>query len=260
MKALIVAAGRGSRLVPHTDHYPKCFIPFAGRRLIDWQMSALKSAGVHEVVAVRGYAAENFDGFGIRCFDNPRWAETNMVYSLMCAKEALLDGNDWIISYGDILYEERLPKALIAAPGTAGVVVDRQWLKLWSARAEDPLADAESLRVGADGNLIDIGRKVGQLCEIEAQYIGLLRFDAAALRALISFYEGARPGADWLMGRSLEKCYMTDLVRGFIAAGHPVRAVIVDGGWVEFDTNSDLDLYTGLLAAGTLGQFWQVPS
>ena len=260
MKAVIIAAGRGSRLVPHTDHYPKCFIPFAGRRLIDWQLDALRDAGVDEVIAVRGYKGDNFDGLGLQCFDNPRWAVTNMVYSLMCARERLLDGSDWIIAYGDILYEPRIPRLLIQAPGNAGVVVDRQWLKLWSARADDPLADAESLKIGADGDLIDIGQKAGTLKEIEAQYIGLLRFNADAMRALVLFYETARVDADWLMGRPLEKCYMTDLVRGFIQSGHPVTAVVTDGGWLELDTNSDLDLYNGMLSEGTIGQFWTVPT
>lgn len=256
MKAIVVAAGRGSRLVPHTDRYPKCFIPFAGKTLLDWQRAALERSGVSEVVVVRGYKGENFDAAGLRCFDNPNWATTNMVYSLLCARDAILDGDDWIISYGDILYEPRVVDSLNAAAGRCAVVIDRAWRRLWSARFETPLDDAESLRLNQDGTIAEIGQKVASLDVIEGQYIGLLRFKADAMADLVSFYESARDGDAWLRGRLLEKCFMTDLLQGFIDSGQAIHAAPTDGGWVEFDTPEDLALYEGLHAAGTLDQFW----
>ena len=256
MKAIIVAAGRGSRLVPHTDHYTKCFIPFAGATLLDHQRAALENSGVSEVVVVRGYRGEKFDTTGLRCYENLNWATTNMVYSLLCAREVILDGDDWIISYSDIIYEPRGVQSLIESPSECAVVIDTAWQDLWSARFENPLDDAESLTLNHDGTIADIGRKVDNVDVIEGQYIGLLRFNAEAMAKLVAFYDQASVGASWLGGRPREKCYMTDLLRGLIHAGQPIMAATTDGGWVEFDTPEDLALYERLHSAGTLKQFW----
>ena len=256
MKAIIVAAGRGSRLVPHTDHYPKCFIPFAGATLLERQRAALGQSGVSEVVVVRGYKGENFDATGLRCFDNPIWAETNMVHSLLCAREAILDGDDWIISYGDILYESRVVQSLIDVPGERAVVIDTAWRALWMERFENPLDDAESLRLNRDGTIADIGCKVDSLDAIEGQYIGLLRFNGNSMADLAAFYDNAPDCADWLEGRARGNCHMTDLLRGLIHAGQPITAALIDGGWLEFDMPNDLALYQRLHEAGTLDRFW----
>src|SRR5437870_5599387 len=84
MKAIILAAGRGSRMGALTADRPKCFAEIAGRTLLSLQMQAL-SASADSIAVVRGYRAEVFDGLPLHRFDNPRWAETNMVRSLMCA-------------------------------------------------------------------------------------------------------------------------------------------------------------------------------
>src|SRR5438045_673554 len=85
MRAVILAAGRGSRMGPLTDATPKCLLPLGGRPLLEWQVAALRGAGIDTVGIVRGYNAHLFDGRALTTFENPRWAETNMVASLACA-------------------------------------------------------------------------------------------------------------------------------------------------------------------------------
>ena len=78
-------AGRGSRLGSLTDDRPKCMVELGGRPLIDWQVSALRAAGVTEVAVVRGYLGHRIIAPGAS-FYNPRWAQSNMVASLYCAQ------------------------------------------------------------------------------------------------------------------------------------------------------------------------------
>jgi choline kinase len=257
LQAVIVAAGRGSRLRPHTDHAPKCLLSFAGRTLIDWQRAALAANGITDVTLVRGYMGQKFDDLGLSLRTNPRWAETNMVYSLFCAKDILEAGKTVVVSYGDIIYEPRVVEALLTVSGDIAVAVDRNWRALWQERSNDPLSDAESLRVGDDGRIVDIGRKVASLDEIEAQYIGLMRFDRVGLEMLCDFYGSASDGDAWLLGRTRETCYMTDLLRGMIEAGCPVMAAEIEGGWLEFDTGADLTRYDRLAASGQLAPFFR---
>jgi len=191
MKVLIVAAGRGSRLGVHSDQTPKCLAPFAGSRLLDLQLSVLRGAGLDDIQRGRGYLGEQRDGLGLTLWDNPDWAATNMVASMLCARPVLESGEDVILAYGDIIYEEKILEALLADDSEAGVIVDREWLKLWNLRSEDPLSDAESLRLDGGGNIIDIGRKVPSLDEIEAKYIGLMRFSAKACGELLDLLDRA---------------------------------------------------------------------
>ncbi len=259
----ILAAGRGSRLGPHTDHTPKCLLPFAGRPLLDWQRAAFAANGITDLGVVRGYLGSHFTDRGMWSCENPRWADTNMVCTLLCARERLEAGGDVIVSYGDIIFEPKVVAALLDAPGDIVTVIDHGWLELWRARNDDPLADAETLKIGPSGRLTDIGRPAERLEEIEAQYIGLTYFSAAGMRAFLDFHDAASPAEAWLMGRSLETCYMTDILRGLIGAGHAVQAAPITGGWLEFDTVSDLEMYNRLLRDGGLGRFfkpWDVPA
>ena len=89
MKAIILAAGRGSRMKNMTDDRPKCMVELRGKPLLEWQLTALHEAGISEIAIVTGYKRELLANRAPMEFHNPRWAETNMVSSLACAQEWL---------------------------------------------------------------------------------------------------------------------------------------------------------------------------
>ena len=78
-------------------------MPLAGKPLLEWQLAALRGAGIDEIGIVRGYKAHLLDGRGLVAFDNARWADTNMVASLMSASD-WLRAEPSIVSYSDIFY------------------------------------------------------------------------------------------------------------------------------------------------------------
>ena len=126
MKALILAAGRGSRLRELTDDRPKCLVSLAGKPLLRWQYDALCAAGAKEVLVVRGYLAERLvpEAAGLpsgafATVDNPRWAHCNMLASLLCAApwlDAAFGGGETevVVSYADIVYPAEHVRALCA--------------------------------------------------------------------------------------------------------------------------------------------------
>ena len=59
MKAIILAAGRGSRMCQLTEEQPKCLTKLAGKSLLEWQQEALKATGIQEIVVVGGYRYED---------------------------------------------------------------------------------------------------------------------------------------------------------------------------------------------------------
>ena len=100
MKAIILAAGRGSRMKKLTEDKPKCLIKLNGETLLDSQLRVLSNAGIEEIAIVTGYKRELLTNRGTLEFHNARWAKTNMVSSLTCAKE-WLEKEPCIVSYSD---------------------------------------------------------------------------------------------------------------------------------------------------------------
>lgn len=242
MRGILLAAGRGSRMGDLTAGRPKCLIPLGGRPLLDWQAAALRAAGVKELGIVRGYLAHLLRPEGFALFDNPRWAETNMVATLAAAREWLETG-PCLVSYTDILFHPQAVRALAGVEAELAVTYDRCWRRLWSERFPDPLADAETFRLDPRGGLAEIGGRPGTLAEIGGQYMGLLRFSPAGWRRAAALLAGLDPV-------DRDRLDMTSLLRRLLARGVAVAAVPVEGRWCEVDSEADLRLYEAKLAAG----------
>src|ERR1700733_760556 len=95
-----------------TEQRPKCLVELRGKALLDWQLAALREAGIDRVAIVSGYRRELIPDRGLVEFHNPRWAETNMVSSLACAQEWLQAGTS-IVTYSDIFYTSQAVKLLM---------------------------------------------------------------------------------------------------------------------------------------------------
>jgi len=238
MKAIILAAGRGSRMGGATADQPKCLTPLHGRTLLDWQLEALRGAGIESIGLVRGYMGEKLARDGLRTFDNPRWAETNMVVSLACAS-AWLSCDVCLVSYSDIVYPAATVRALAAAESDIAITYYKDWRRLWEVRFRDPLSDAETFRLDDSGRLLDIGTRPRNLDEVQGQYMGLLRFTPRGWQ----WVEEALAGVEALQRDKLD---MTSLLRMLLARGHPIAAVPVQEPWYEVDSQTDLELYQAM--------------
>jgi choline kinase len=245
MRALILAAGRGSRMGSIGDDRPKCMVELEGRTLLDRQRAALTRGGASEIGIVRGYRADMLAMPGMIRFENPRWAETNMVMSLTAAAEWLRSG-PVLVSYADIFYRSELVAGLVAAPGDLVLSYDRQWRALWERRFADPLADAETFRIDAAGALLEIGGKTDVIADIQGQYMGLLKFTPAAWSAVEVLLDRLEPSVRG-------KLDMTSLLRRLLVdhAGL-IRTHGTDGQWGEIDNPGDVELYQRMIARGEL--------
>jgi L-glutamine-phosphate cytidylyltransferase len=253
MRAIILAAGEGTRLRPYTADRPKCLVTLAGRPLLEYQLSALESAGISDITIVTGYQSSQTAAYGRPTRHNAAWASTNMVASLMCAADLLDGSDDVLIAYSDIVYEPAVIQELGRCREALCTTVDRQWRRLWELRCEDPLSDAETLKLNAAGDIIEIGRKPRSYAEIEAQYMGLILARAQVARNLPIIHRGLDPDGSY-DGKSKAGMYMTSFLQWLIDHGRPVRAVPVDGGWLEVDSTTDLEFYERLHVEGRLDE------
>jgi choline kinase len=236
VKAIILAAGRGSRMQSLTDEKPKCLVELGGRTLLDRQLQALREGGVDEIGIVTGYRRELLADRGLVEFHNPRWAGTNMVASLACAG-AWLSSGPCLVSYSDIFYGPRIVAAMAASRADIAVAYDPDWLPLWTRRFGDPLLDAETFRLDGE-RVLEIGNKPTRLEEIQGQYMGLLGFNPRGWAALEDL-RAALPGA------LADQTHMTGMLQRLIGAGVAVHAVANGEAWGEIDSESDLQAYAG---------------
>jgi choline kinase len=222
-KAVILAAGCGSRIRSLTTGQPKCLMDLGGRPVIEWILDALKAAGIAETVIVTGFKAGTLKrslgsgrryGLRLRYVHNPRWTEPNGI-SLYAARRALKADDTFLVLMSDHL----LPAGIIRKVARARLkgcilAVDTRLSQVFD------ISDATKIRL-ADGVPVAIGKKLRKYNAVDC---GLFRFDGRMFSALKQSIGKGR--------RSL-----TDAVKILIANGDlEVIPVGDDVFWIDIDT------------------------
>ena len=174
MKAIILAAGRGSRMKKLTSNKPKCLTNINGKPILEWQLEAFKKAGLTEVAIVTGYRRNLLTKYSLVEFHNHNWAKTNMIYSLACA-ENWLKQTACVITYGDIFFDYSALLSLKNSTSDIAITYDPNWQKLWEKRFKKPLLDAETFKLDDEGSVIEIGKKPTNFKDIQGQFMGLIK-------------------------------------------------------------------------------------
>lgn len=257
MKAIILAAGQGTRLKKYTENLPKGMLEFQGKTVIQRQIELYRECGIEEVIIVRGFEGKKIQYDGVRYYTNEDFVDTNMVESLLAAKAEFND--DMIVSYSDIIFDEEMLRRMMERPEDFSVAVDLDWQDYWRARYGRVDFDTESLVIDQEGNIISLGQENPPLDQIDARYVGLLRFSRRGLKIIQEIMAEAYrldAGAPWQQsGKPARKAYMTDLFQAVIETGEQVRAEPFHHGWIEFDTNEDYETACEWAKNGSLGRF-----
>lgn len=245
MKAIILAAGKGTRLRPHTEDKPKCMVEFQNKPIIDSILENIIEQNIKDISIITGYKnevlksyiTEKYENNNINIYENVNYHKTNMVSTLFNARNELND--DVIISYSDIIYKKDILDELTNSEDDITVVVDKEWRKLWELRMDNPLEDAETLKLNSNGDILELGKKPGSYDDIEGQYIGLIKISKDKISKVIDFYDNL-PKNKVYDGKDFENMYMTTFIQLLIDNGFKVSSLIINGGWLEIDSVEDL--------------------
>ena len=260
MKAIILAAGQGTRLKKYTKDLPKGMLKFMGRTIIERQMRIFKECGIEKIIIIKGFAGDKIKYKNVKYYTNHEYDSTNMVASLLTAKEEF--NEDIIVSYSDILFNKELLEGVIKSPGDYVVAVDDNWKKYWEARYGRIEFDTESLSLDENNNITSLGKENPLFDEIDARYIGLLKFSKIGLKNILEIVE--KDYHEYLFkpwknsGESIRKAYMTDLIQAVIESGSKVKAKKFTNGWIEFDTNEDYELACEWAKTGLINKFVEI--
>jgi len=168
-KAIILSAGKGSRLLPLTEDRPKCLIAFSGRSLLEWQLDALAANGITDMVVVTGFRDDLVDAVaarraGVRTLFNPFYHVADNLGSVWLARSEF--DRDTLLLNGDTLISPALvAKVLATEQGAVTVTVD-----------EKDDYDSDDMKVLREGDrLLRIGKAL-EPGEYNSESIGLLAF------------------------------------------------------------------------------------
>jgi len=223
-RAVILAAGTGTRMGSLTADRPKAMLDVDGRSLIERQLDALAAFGIVDVTIVAGYRRERLrDHLGrrVRFVENARYRETNSLYSLSLARETL--GRGAIVMNSDVLVSPALLGRLVDAPVDDALLVDRAGA-----------LDDEVMKVRIwQGFAIDFGKDLAPW-DADGENVGILKFGADGGRRLVRHL-------DALIGAGQVNAWAPRAFRA-LAPEWPLRVVATDGlPWTEIDFPEDLE-------------------
>lgn len=240
VKAIIIAAGKGSRLNPLTKDRPKCMLELNGKTLLMHQMDALRAAGVDRIVVIKGYRQEVINYPGIEYCLNSDYENNNILSSLFYAQKQMEGG--FIAAYSDIFYSKDIVKRLLESKSDISIVVDIDWRQSYEGRKLHPLEEAENVVFDADNNVISIGKMLPDKDAVFGEFIGMMKCTAKGAATFSKYFDRVRQvysGKPFQRVSSFEKAYLTDIFQDMADYGVKINCVIIEKGWVEIDTIED---------------------
>jgi choline kinase len=242
MRAIIIGAGRGSRLMPTTADAPKCFAEVSGQRILDWTVQAFAENDIDEICFIGGYqiekVQEQYPKFTFRHNDN--WQNNNILASLFYAED-LMD-EPFICCYSDILFTPGAIEVALKNDQDIALVVDTDWLERYTMRSEHPSDDAEKVTIEGD-RVTSIHRDIAE-ADAYGEYIGVARFSSVGAASLREHYHRCQQqfsGKPWREAVSFEKAYKILLLQEMLEHQVPMVHVDTPGGYIEIDTQQDFD-------------------
>jgi choline kinase len=232
MRAIILSAGRGSRLLPLTDLMPKCLVPVGGRAILDHQLGALAEAGVREAVVVAGYRHDQVGAhlathrapLAVTLRFNPFWAVSSSIGSVWAARDMLDDA--FCLLNGDTTLTGPILARALAHDGEydragVGLVVE----PIARANTDDMLVHVAGERVTAVSKTLPpeqaTHRSRGVVAGAQSGYLPVLD-------RVIAGAEGIN-------------AYHHDVVAALATQGAVHAIVEESGGWVEIDRPEDVE-------------------
>ncbi len=230
MKAIILSAGQGKRLLPYTAERPKCTVPINGQAMVEWQIDELIKCGVEDICVVVGYGADKVEQLlndrygqgGVRTIFNPFYSVADNLGTCWIAKAEMTE--DFIILNGDTLFQAPVLENLLASePRPVTVTIDRK-----------NSYDGDDMKVILDGErLVRIGKDL-PLDQVHAESIGMLLFRGEGPELFRQTVEDVMRNPT-----SLKRWYLS--VIDELAQKTPVWTCCIEGlVWGEVDCPADL--------------------
>ena len=237
MHAIILAAGRGSRLLPLTADLPKCLLPIGNTTVLGMQLDTLYAHGVKTATVVTGFNSSMVkaeidarqSGPRVKTLFNPFFQVADNLASCWMARKSMRE--NFLLINGDTLFSPELLQTILAAPAKdIAVTIDQKGHY-----------DGDDMKVTLDGSQLTAIGKTLPLTVTDGESIGMLRFMDAGpkifrdeLKRLMKTPDGT-------------KSWFLSAIHGLAQSGQHIDTINIKGSdWSELDTPEDYEVCRSL--------------
>lgn len=264
MKAIILAAGMGSRLKVLTKDNPKCMVKVNGKTLIERVLSQLDKCNLEEIILVLGYKKEvlkeYINNLGIETkisyIDNDIYDKTNNIYSLYMAKEEMFK-NDILLLESDLIFDDSILKNLTADSNKNMAVI----------ASYEPWMDGTCVKLDSENNIIDfVTSKKFDFNNTKDLYktVNVYKFSKEFNKCYIKFLEA------YLSSNGENQYYETVLETMINVLPNELKGFVLNDNqkWYEIDDKQDLDIAESIFSSEDeklkklqvrYGGYWRYP-
>jgi len=250
MKAIIIAAGPSKRLRPLTDDIPKCMLKINGKPIIQNIIEIFRNNRINDISVIRGYKKEKINFTNITYFENTDFWNNNILFSLMFAREkleeAIKTGEDVVMTYSDIWYNDSVVKALLKSKDAIAGIVDTDWYDYYNGRTDHPISEAENVIMDSNKRMLKIGKHIftdGIEKDKQGEFIGLWKSTPEGIKIFLKHFDRLnstlKMTEPYHNAKEWQKSYITDIFQEMIDQGEKIYCVLIRKNWAEFDTVQD---------------------
>ena len=225
-RAIILAAGKGSRLNGTAGVSPKCLVQLGGMSLVERQIGVLRRAGIDDIAIVVGCQADRVRrvcGHDITYIENTRYAQTNSLYSLWMARPLLYES--FVVLNCDVLFHPALLTDLLTSRHENALLLG------YREASQAPYGDEEMKVTVHGGRVVDMSKEMDPAVA-DGENLGIVKFDARGAAALVEIMDG-------LVAEGRLRDWAPRAFAAF-ARRHPLHAIGTRGlPWIEIDFPED---------------------
>jgi choline kinase len=243
MKAIIIAAGQGSRLGDLTKNLPKPLLDINGKSILKRQIELFHKFGIEDIIIVRGPHKEKFHLNDVRYIEDTDYLHGEQTSSLMFARNEII--GDVIISFGDIIFDESILKQLLESDDEVVLCTDQNWQKSYEQRKDvsQEFSDFVALK---NKQIIKFFKNSDDIIEKNSivEFIGLMKLSKIGSEKIIKIYNYLEKNhvGEFHYAPSFKKAKIIDLLEELRLKNMNIKTKNIDGVWCEIDTPQDLEI------------------
>ncbi len=233
MKAIILAAGRGSRIPQITKNKPKCLIKINKETILERQISFLHQLKIKDIIIIKGFKKDKILIKKIKYIENKNYKKNEQLESLFYAKSEFTD--DIIVLFGDIIYDFSIIKKIYQKKKLITLAVDKNWKAKYKFRFDHPVDQADKVRINKKNNIVRIGKKL-KIDEANGEFLGIFKVSKTGCKIILKNYKKYKKKYDTANKQ------IHDFIKFLINEGIHISSLSVKGKYMEIDTFNDYKL------------------
>jgi len=240
MKAIIIAAGKGIRIAKEFKDIPKSLIQINDKTIFERQKYAFEKNNILQFIVITG-PENKFKDANVEYIQDYENKNHDILGSLLIAKKHFKE--EMIISYSDIIFEEKIIQQLLDTDGDIVIAIDLDWRKAYEGRTEHPLLEAENVLLNNKNQILEIKKNIQNDNEKVGEFLGLIKMTAKGSQIFLEKINNLQKNhtGKFHNAVSFEKGYLTDMIQEMIDSSIEITPSFISGKWCEIDTKQDLE-------------------